>query len=107
MSGKAAKVILTEKQHDILNKIARSKTASVRLVQRCQIILLAFGGALNTRIVSVVGLHRVHVGLWRRRWQESTEALIAVEMRETSAKLRTVINLGFCVLEEFLLLITR
>jgi len=92
MSGKAAKVMLTEKHHKILDEITRSRTASKSLIQRCQIILLAFGGALNMTIASEVGLHRVYVGVWRRRWQESTDALIAVECRETTAELRRFIE---------------
>ena len=92
MPGKAAKIVLTEKQHEIVDDITRSKTVSLRLIQRCQIILLAFGGALNATIAEKVGLHRVQVGLWRRRWQESTDALVAVECRETTAELRRVIE---------------
>ena len=92
MSGKAAKVTLTEKQYEIINEISRSRTAASRLVQRCQIILLAFGGALNVTIAAAVGLHRVSVGVWRRRWRESMDALIAVECRETTAELRRVIE---------------
>ena len=92
MSGKAAKIVLTEKQHKIVDDITRSKTASLRLIQRCQIILLAFGGAFNATIAEKIGLHRVQVGLWRRRWQESADALIAVEFRETTAELCRVIE---------------
>lgn len=92
MSGKAAKVVLTEKQLKIVDEIARSRTASKRLIQRCQVILLAFGGALNMAIAAEVGLHRVYVGYWRRRWQESTDALVAVECRESTAELRRVIE---------------
>jgi transposase len=92
MSGKAAKIVLTEKQHKIVDDITRSKTASLRLIQRCQVILLAFGGAFNVTIAEKVGLHRVQVGLWRRRWQESADALVAVECRETTAELCRVIE---------------
>ena len=42
MSGKAARILLSEKQLDILQKITRSSTASQRLVQRSRVILLAF-----------------------------------------------------------------
>ena len=92
MSGKAAKVMLTEKQLKIVNEIARSRTASKGLIQRCRVILLAFGDALNMTIAAEVGLHRVHVGSWRRRWQESADALVAVECRESTAELRRVIE---------------
>ena len=50
MSGKAAKIMLTEKQESILRRIHRSTTASQRLVQRVGIILLAFAGSLNVDI---------------------------------------------------------
>jgi hypothetical protein len=44
MSGKAAKIMLTEGQHAILQQIIRSTTAPQRLVQRTRLIVLAFGG---------------------------------------------------------------
>jgi len=34
-----------------------------------------------------VGLNRGQIGLWRRRWAASFEALIAIECRETNATL--------------------
>ena len=67
MSGKAANVIVTEKQHAILEQIANARTASQQLIQRAKIILLAFGGMLNMQIPEQVGLNRQQVGLWRRR----------------------------------------
>ena len=79
MSGKAAKVILTEKQQGVLEQISRSTTAPRRLVQRADIILLGFAGWLNRDIAVEVGLGRKQVGLWRRRWQQSFDALVAVE----------------------------
>jgi len=41
MSGKAAKIMLTEKQESILRRIRRSTTTPQRLVQQVSIILLA------------------------------------------------------------------
>jgi len=43
MSGKAASVMLTERQQGVLQKITRSTTAPRRLVQRAGVILLALG----------------------------------------------------------------
>jgi len=63
MSGKAAKVIVTEKQHAILEQIANAKTASQQLIQRAKIILWAFVGMLNMQISEQVGLNRQQVGL--------------------------------------------
>jgi len=92
MCGKAAKIRLTEKQDNILQQIRRSTTAPQRLVQRVGIILMAFTGALNIGIANPTGLARKQVGLWRRRWQQSFDALVAIECRETQAELRRAIE---------------
>ena len=92
MSGKAAKVTVTEKQHAILVQFANTRTASQQLVQRSKIILLAFCGMLNTEITEQVGLNRQQVGLWRRRWADSWQALIAIECRENHATLKRSIE---------------
>ncbi len=92
MSGKAAKIVLTEKQANILRQIHRSTTASQRLAQRAGIILLSFAGSLNVGIGKMVGLARKQVGLWRRRWQQSFDALVAIECRESQAELRRAIE---------------
>jgi hypothetical protein len=92
MPGKAAKVQCTEKQQIILEKMARATTASRRLGQRAQIILGALGKMLNQDIAVEVGLHPDQVGLWRRRWQESYDALVAIECRESTAALTRAIE---------------
>jgi len=68
MSGKAAKIVLTEKQQTILRHITGATTAAVQHVQRARLLLEAFDGKLNREIAVEVGLDRVQVGLWRRRW---------------------------------------
>lgn len=92
MSGKAAKIMCTEKQQSILQQIRRSATAPQRLVQRVGIILIAFTGALNVDIANQLGLARKQVGLWRRRWQQSFDALVAIECCESQAALRRAIE---------------
>lgn len=92
MSGKAAKVRLSETQESILQEIKRSRMVSQRLSQRVSIILLAFAGVLNACIAREVGLARKQVGLWRRRWQQSFEALVSIECRESHAALRRAIE---------------
>ena len=52
MSGKAAKVMLTERQQGILEQIIRSTTDSRRLVQRARLILLAFAQRHNVVIAA-------------------------------------------------------
>jgi len=92
MSGKAAKVVVTEAHQGILRQLTQSRTVSQQLQQRAWLILLALGGALNAAIASEIGLHRKQVGLWRRRWQQSFDALVAIECRESHAMLRRAIE---------------
>jgi transposase len=92
MSGKAAKIMVTEKQHGILQQIVRSTTAPQRLVVRARLILLAFDGLVNRAVSDAIGLGRKQVGLWRRRWQQSFDALVAVECREPEAALHRAIE---------------
>jgi transposase len=92
MPGKAAKIQVTEKQYKILEEIRRSTTTAQRLVQRAGVILMGFGGILNMKIAEDLGLASKQVGVWRRRWQQSFEALVAVECRETRAELRAFIE---------------
>lgn len=91
MPGKAAKIRFSERQQNILQKIAAASTSPVRLAQRARVILLAFDGHLNEVIAAQVGLARKQVGLWRRRWQESFDALVAIECRETHAVLQRAV----------------
>jgi transposase len=92
MCGKAAKIQLTERQYSVLQQIHRSTTSAQRLVQRVGVILRAFAGALNVTISQDLGLARKQVGLWRRRWQQSFDALASIECRETKAELRRSIE---------------
>ena len=47
MPGKAAKVIVTEKQQAILKAFVKARSSKVSLAQRSRIILLAFEGLNN------------------------------------------------------------
>ena len=58
MSGKAAKITITEKQQAILRRITRAKTSTVQQVLRAKIILLAFDKMLNQDIAAVLQLER-------------------------------------------------
>ena len=82
MPGKAAKVTVSERQLSILNELRRSKTESAWVVQRAAIIALAWEGRLNEEISAEVGLGRMEVGKWRRRWREAWEALTLLECSE-------------------------
>jgi hypothetical protein len=92
MSGKAAKIQITEKQQRILQQVDRSTNAPKRLVQRSGVILMGFAGMLNVTIAQELGLARKQVGLWRQRWQQSFDALVAIECHESHAALRRAIE---------------
>ena len=92
MYGKAARIFLSEKQHEILQIIVKSTTASFRLIQRARFILLPFERVRNEEIATQVGLSRKQVGLWRRRWKQSFDALVSTECREPHAVLRRTIG---------------
>ena len=96
MSGKAAKIQLTEQQKFILEDIRRSVQSPKRLIQRATVILLAFGGAINLTIAQETGLARKQVGRWRRRWKASFAALVAIECSESKAALRRAIEEVLC-----------
>ena len=75
MAGTAAKILITEKQQKLLEEFSKSRTSGKCLAQRATIILLGFAGMLNEDIALHVGLNRLQVGLWRRRWRAAWEAL--------------------------------
>lgn len=67
----APTIELTEEQSSELGRLARSRTASFRLAQRAQIVLLAAQGLQNKDIAEQLGVGRVQVARWRQRYLES------------------------------------
>jgi len=92
MPGKAAKVVITERQQEILTDFSRSRTEPSFLAQRSSIILLAFSGLLNEQIAPLVGLERHQVGVWRSRWADSFDRLVRIECIEGLPALRKAIR---------------
>jgi transposase len=92
MPGKAAKIVITERQQEILQTLRNAVTAPARLRQRAALILLAFEGRRNDEIAQEVGLAPEPVGLWRRRWARDFDRLIGIECTETRAALRRAIE---------------
>ncbi len=92
MPGSAAKVFFTEVQMEMLEGIVSSRTAAVRLVQRAQIILLAYQKRNNEQIGEVVGLNPQQVSVWRKRWKANQDYLIHLECTDTKAALRRAIE---------------
>lgn len=77
--------------YNILTKLAKATTAEKRIGQRAHVILLAFQGRRNLQIAQASQLERHGVGRWRRRWRDSWEALLAIEMNESQAVLERAI----------------
>jgi hypothetical protein len=92
MPGKAAKVLITERQQDILDEFSRSRSEPSSLRQRSALILLAFAGLLNEEIAPRVDLERHQVGLWRWRWAEAFDRLVLVECLEGPTARRQAIR---------------
>ena len=92
MPGKAAKVVVTERQQDILRQMALSRSCPQGLARRAEIILLAFDRLQNGPIADHLGCERHTVGIWRRRWADAFEALVRIECLEGVSALATAIE---------------
>jgi transposase len=64
----APKIELNEQEREELLKLAHSNVASVRLVQRARIVLLAGDGLKNQEIAKLLDAGRVQVSRWRERY---------------------------------------
>jgi len=73
MRPAAAALPLAEGQREVLQKLARSRTAKHRDVQRARALLLAADGVANTRIAAQLGVSPTSVVNWRARF--STDGL--------------------------------
>jgi transposase len=88
MCGKAAKIQLTTDMYEILREVSASRNIGNSVVTRAKIILMAFEKENNQRISRVVGLCAKTVGVWRRRWRASFEALLQMQFTENHATFR-------------------
>ena len=74
-----AKLIITERQQEILRDMTVSRSCPQGLALRAEMILLAFERQQNAAIAERVGYERHAVGMWRRRWKAGFEKLINAE----------------------------
>lgn len=91
MPGLAAKVVITERQQEVLQQMVCSRSSSQGLAHRARIILLAFEGLDNQQIAQRLECERHGVGTWRRRWQKAFERLVVIECLEKPSALREAI----------------
>ena len=73
----APPIELTEEERKKLTQLAKSRTTSVRLARRAQMILRAAMGESNEAIAEALGVGRVQVGRWRERYAQGGLAAIA------------------------------
>ena len=66
----AREIVLTNEERAELMKLVRSRVTSVRLEQRCGIVLLAADGFQNKDIAQMLGVGRVQVSRWRNRYAQ-------------------------------------
>jgi len=92
MPGKAAKVIVTERQLATLQKMAGSSTCRQGVAQRARMIVLAYAGQTNETIAQIVQCERHMVGVWRRRWTRAFQRLVLVECGEKNSALPRAIE---------------
>jgi Homeodomain-like domain len=92
MPGRAAKVLITERQQVVLQAMTRSRTCPQALAQRAAMILLAFDGWDNQDIAARLGCERHAVGLWRRRWAQAFRRLVLIECGEKASALPRAID---------------
>lgn len=72
----APMIELSPEEEKALTRLSNSGTVSVRLARRARIILLAAQGMDNKAIAAQVGVGRVQVGRWRKRYAEGKLAAI-------------------------------
>jgi len=67
----APEIVLTTQERAELMRLVRSRLSSVRLEQRCAIVLLAADGFQNKDIAEMLGIGRIQVARWRQRYAQS------------------------------------
>ena len=92
MPGKAAKVVITERQQEILQRWVGSRSCPKGLAQRAEIVLLAFDRLRNGPIANHLGCERHAVGIWRRRWADAFDTLVRIECLEGPSALEAAIE---------------
>jgi putative transposase len=92
MPGRAAKVVISERQQQVLQTMAFSRSCAQGLAHRAEVILLAFEGYKNEDIAKKLHWERHSVGVWRRRWQKYFPCLTVIECAEKPAALREAVE---------------
>lgn len=90
MVKQAVSINLSEKQHNILEKMFRGTHMPLHFIQRAQIILMAADGEGNRAIARKCHLDRHTVRLWRNRWADMAAELEHTENKNPQALKRLI-----------------
>jgi putative transposase len=90
---KPTPIVLTARQQAVLEQITRRQTHPQHLVRRAQMILTAATTVTNDQVARALGVDRGTVRIWRGRWLEAHDHLLATEAAEaTNQALTTAIQ---------------
>ena len=78
----AKQIILTNKQRDVLNQIATSRTQRQDYIERAKIILLSSTAKQDKQIRSELDLTQPTVRKWRNRWLKNEDKLLLIDETE-------------------------
>lgn len=81
---KAPKLTLRPKQKEVLEHIAKSRTARSDHQQRARLILLFDQGVSNNQAGQHISLTKKQAGSWRKRWLANQDRLTEIELAADS-----------------------
>lgn len=76
---KPTPIVLTERQRAILERISRRQTNPQHLVRRARLILAASTALNNDQVAGDLAIDRGTVRIWRGRWLDAADRLLASE----------------------------
>jgi putative transposase len=79
MARTAPRILVTERQRRILDKLERSHKTSQQLVPRVQIVKLSGQGVPNNEQATELDMGPEAIGRWRHRWLDGQAELAAAE----------------------------
>lgn len=86
MQPSSVTIVVTARQREILEGIARTKLAPQQLVERCRIVLLSGEGRENNAQAYELGVDRQRVRRWRYRWAKASKVLAKAEAKAATDK---------------------
>jgi transposase len=75
---------LTERQRTVLERIVRRQTNPQHLMRRARLILAAASALNNDQVARELAIDRGTVRIWRGRWLDASDRLLATEASDTT-----------------------